>query len=62
MFGGRVRQRIDPQWHSHASIPKTIIDLLGLPAMGVLGWTPRHPWPGTSTPPSIDRNRRRTGR
>jgi hypothetical protein len=35
MFGGKVTQAIDPQWHSHASIPKTIIDLLGLPAMGV---------------------------
>jgi phospholipase C len=35
MFGGQVRQHVDTQWHSHASIPKTIIDLLGLPAMGV---------------------------
>jgi hypothetical protein len=35
MFGGKVSQGIDPQWHSHASIPKTVIDLLGLPAMGV---------------------------
>jgi hypothetical protein len=35
IFGGRVPQRIDTQWHSHASIPKTIIDLLGLPAMNV---------------------------
>jgi len=35
MFGGRVQQVIDSQWHSHASIPKTIIDLLGLPALGV---------------------------
>jgi hypothetical protein len=35
MFGGRVVQQIDPEWHSHASIPKTIIDLLGLPPMGV---------------------------
>ena len=35
LFGGRVHQRIDSQWHSHASIPKTIIDLLGLPAMNV---------------------------
>ena len=35
MFGGRVRQGIDSSWHSHASIPKTIIDLLGLPAFGV---------------------------
>lgn len=35
MFGGKVTQGIDPQWHSHASIPRTIIDLLGLPPMGV---------------------------
>jgi hypothetical protein len=35
MFGGKVTQGIDPQWHSHASIPRTIIDLLGLPAIGV---------------------------
>jgi len=36
MFGGKVEQAIDSEWHSHASIPKTIIDLLGLPAMGVM--------------------------
>jgi Phospholipase C len=35
MFGGKVPQHIDPEWHSHASIPKTIMDLLGLPPMGV---------------------------
>ncbi|HEY6794512.1 MAG TPA: alkaline phosphatase family protein, partial [Kineosporiaceae bacterium] len=35
MFGGRVRQGIDERWHSHASIPKTISDLLGLPAIGI---------------------------
>src|SRR5664279_5484399 len=35
MFGGKVSQQIDPEWHSHASIPKTIIDLLGLPPLGV---------------------------
>ena len=35
MFGGKVVQAIDPQWHSHASIPKTVIDLLGLPPIGV---------------------------
>ena len=35
MFGGKVRQAIDAEWHSHACIPKTVIDLLGLPAMGV---------------------------
>jgi hypothetical protein len=35
LFGGHVAQAIDPEWHSHASIPKTIMDLLGLPQMGV---------------------------
>jgi len=35
MFGGKVTQAIDHEWHSHACIPKTVIDLLGLPAMGV---------------------------
>ncbi|WP_158866998.1 alkaline phosphatase family protein [Leifsonia sp. AG29] len=35
MFGGAVQQAIDPEWHSHASIPKTICDLLGLGAFGV---------------------------
>jgi hypothetical protein len=35
LFGGRVRKAIDNSWHSNASIPKTIIDLLGLPAFGV---------------------------
>ena len=35
MFGSKVTQGIDNRWHSHASIPKTIIDLLGLPALGV---------------------------
>lgn len=35
MFGGKVAQGIDPQWHSHASIPRTIMDVLGLPPMGV---------------------------
>jgi hypothetical protein len=35
MFGGKVAQGVDARWHSHASIPKTVIDLLGLPAMGV---------------------------
>ena len=35
MFGGKVKAGIDSQWHSHASIPKTIIELLGLPPMGV---------------------------
>jgi hypothetical protein len=35
MFGGRVRKGIDSAWHSHASIPKTVIDVLGLPPLGV---------------------------
>ncbi|MEO7017281.1 MAG: alkaline phosphatase family protein [Leifsonia sp.] len=35
MFGGRVPQQIDPEWHSHASIVKTIIDLFALPPLGV---------------------------
>jgi hypothetical protein len=35
MFGGKVEAGIDSQWHSHASIPKTIIELLGLPPIGV---------------------------
>lgn len=35
MFGGMVAQRIDPEWHSHASIVKTIIDLFGMPPLGV---------------------------
>jgi hypothetical protein len=35
MFGGAVEQGIDNAWHSHASIIKTVIDLLGLPVFGV---------------------------
>jgi hypothetical protein len=35
MFGGGVDQGIDNTWHSHASIPKTVIDLLGLGPFGV---------------------------
>jgi hypothetical protein len=35
MFGGQVQQGIDNSWHSHASIIKTVVDLLGLPAFGV---------------------------
>lgn len=35
MFGGPVKPGIDNRWCSHASIPKTAIDLLGLPALGV---------------------------
>ena len=35
MFGGSVRQGIDNRWHSHASIAKTVLDLLGLPPLHV---------------------------
>jgi hypothetical protein len=35
MFGGTVRQGIETQWHFHASIAKTVIDLLGLSPLGV---------------------------
>jgi hypothetical protein len=46
LFGGRVAQTIDNTWHSNASIPKTIIDLFGLPAFGV---------PRVDTAPSLAR-------
>jgi len=35
VFGGQVKQGIDLNWHSHAVIPKTVIDLFGLPPFGV---------------------------
>ena len=35
MFGGKVRKAIDNTWHSNASIPRTIVDLFGLPRFGV---------------------------
>ena len=35
MFGGQIKQGIDNRWHSHASIPKTIVDLYGLGPIGV---------------------------
>ena len=35
MFGGRVRAGIDSRWNSHVSIGKTVLDLLGLPPLGV---------------------------
>jgi hypothetical protein len=35
MFGGLVKPTIDSRWCGHASVPKTAIDLLGLPALGV---------------------------
>ncbi|MBV8999134.1 MAG: hypothetical protein JO304_08755 [Solirubrobacterales bacterium] len=35
LFGGAVKPGIDSRWCSHVSIPKTAIQLLGLPALGV---------------------------
>jgi hypothetical protein len=35
MFGGQVKQGIDTNWHSHAVIAKTVIDLLGLAPFGI---------------------------
>jgi len=35
MFGGRVKPGIDSRWNSHVSIGKTVLDLLGLPPLGV---------------------------
>jgi hypothetical protein len=35
MFGGQVKQGIDTNWHSHAVIPKTVIDLFGLAPFGI---------------------------
>jgi hypothetical protein len=35
IFGGPVKPGIDSRWCSHVSIPKTAIQLLGLPALGV---------------------------
>ncbi len=35
MFGGTVKQGIESEWHSHASLSKTVIDLFGLDRFGV---------------------------
>jgi hypothetical protein len=35
MFGGHVKAGIDSRWCSHVSVPKTAMQLLGLPALGV---------------------------
>jgi hypothetical protein len=35
MFGGPVKGGIDSRWNGHTSIPRTAIDLLGLPPLGV---------------------------
>ena len=57
-----VRQQGRPghrsRWHSHASIPKTIIDLLGLPPIGVPRVDTAVHWPTASTRRRIGRPRR----
>jgi hypothetical protein len=35
MFGGHVKPGIDSRWCSHVSVPKTALQLLGLPKLGV---------------------------
>jgi phospholipase C len=35
MFGGHVRRGIDSRWSSHADVPRTVCQLLGLPPLGV---------------------------
>ncbi len=35
MFGGRVAAVIDSRWNSHVSVGRTVLDLLGLPPLGV---------------------------
>jgi Phosphoesterase family len=35
VFGGQVPARIDHRWCSHVSVLKTVLELLGLPALGV---------------------------
>jgi hypothetical protein len=35
LFGGQVAQGIESNWHSHACLCKTVIDLFGLPPFGV---------------------------
>jgi hypothetical protein len=35
LFGGHVKPGIDSRWCSHVSIPKTAIQLLGLPPLGI---------------------------
>jgi len=35
MFGGRVRPGVEHRWSSHPAIGRTVLDLLGLPPLGV---------------------------
>ena len=54
-FGGRVRPGIDHRWCSHGSIPKTALQLFGLPASACPAWTTI---PGSPTSPTSARSRR----
>jgi hypothetical protein len=70
MFGAKVKQGIDNQWHSHASIIKTAIDMFRLPRLGVprvdtarslvgrLDASLQRPPPPSSALGSLSRNRR----
>lgn len=58
IFGGRVQPGIDSRWNSHVSVGKTVLDLLGLPPLGVprLDQAPSladliNPQPATPAPP-----------
>lgn len=51
MFGGAVPHVIDSRWCSHVSVPKTALQLLGLPPLGVPRWTTTQGWPTSSLPP-----------
>jgi len=60
MFGGRVRRGIDSRWNSHVSIGRTVLDLTGLPPLGVprLDQAPSladllDPTPGQPHPPAF---------
>jgi len=35
IFGGPVKTSIDSRWNAHPSVGKTVLDLLGLPPLGV---------------------------
>jgi phospholipase C len=59
MFGGRVPRAVDARWSSHSAIGRTVLDLLGLPPLGVprLDDAPSladlvHDTPATAPPPA----------
>ncbi|MDQ2709440.1 MAG: hypothetical protein M3Z25_18240 [Actinomycetota bacterium] len=59
IFGGRVQPGIDSRWNSHPSVGKTVLELLGLPPLGVprLDQAPSladliTPTPSTPPPPA----------